>query len=885
MTVCEVDPLTDDKVSDSHGRIDLKARDRSAALVIRTFEQEQTGTNSHQVPTKKLSKVKVSESQTSEVDPGPLFHHQDLDLPFYQGPDANNKNNQQIGLETNATWRFHNERVSRSIKLTVQRMTKNFHSETCSDDLINAELDLEDGNCKGWVYGLEKTTNSDKISSYSKLQVPAYQQKELFVSSCPVKVIFPKTVNLQSHTQTYNSRLEAINAVYNYKLGDLSNFCVWNQNKKALYAYSLEDPVPNPADLKSMGLVLLWLPTPQNASPDAVRHDETVFSNTDAVEDFNDSAFDVFSSDEEQRSLDGTVHTRNVVGKDPSGFEDDFCLVAPPNRDILPRLSHYQRRFDDDIVDFVASDYSPVLIDPRTARRYLGSDYSGAPSLDASMFEIAVEDRSRSHLKPKELLPYPDDSFDSVMDHLEVIEQQTAVQRYRNLGEIGGLFGKGKPQTNQLLNHFHMVIQDSGQVIRFFGTTSSANAGIEISHIEDASLCRDFDCATPKHPKDLEHQKCIKCSLSSDKTQASIAGSISKLDNHPEEAGNLTPPSEVFQNGFVAQSPSTSRWNWVPYGAMSDAEDDNKLNLDGISGSATNLEAGYRWKHGGSDTSAATITTEFNQDIECNKFCQSLNISSYDSDGYDNRAERGVNYRSISDSSVSEQDLSARCFWSSVVSLNSFPSGFKFTAHAAQLIDDHDVDGARRNSTSSRFKGTGFEGEKSDFSKSQRPDYINLDFEVSESLREAEIKGKQVSDIESFEHAINPLEALRIVTPEQLNIRFIGKAARHSPLGRGKVGALVDILQARGLMPQSLKKSIIRTGSPSSLLHQAVVGSSGSSLKSTPPRSMTSSRPMSRMSDTKADDNISFGELLEKCEKHDVKEHNAKCKYEEEFNS
>lgn len=129
---------------------------------------------------------------------------------------------------------------------------------------------------------------------------------------------------------------------------------------------------------------------------------------------------------------------------------------------------------------------------------------------------------------------------------------------------------------------------------------------------------------------------------------------------------------------------------------------------------------------------------------------------------------------------------------------------------------------------------------------------------------------KQSSAFDALEPFQKPQTSERqpiAIMADDLNIRFVGKAARinQNKKDSGKVGALVDIFQAHGLMPQRMRPELSRSPSPVGR-QQHDVGTS-----ELPPADRSPKSPMKRVfsrisvADTEA--SSSFGEDLERNEK------------------
>ncbi|KAI6714240.1 hypothetical protein JHW43_003187 [Diplocarpon mali] len=130
-----------------------------------------------------------------------------------------------------------------------------------------------------WSYSFEAEFPPTDIFS----EVPATQElrpssrSRRHISSAAVQVQFPSTLNLLQHTETYVSKVEAIAAVQQYKLGELSNFCIYDAEKRKIIAHSIDSPVPNPADLARMGLEILWLATHDGKSDENQPNEGSAF--------------------------------------------------------------------------------------------------------------------------------------------------------------------------------------------------------------------------------------------------------------------------------------------------------------------------------------------------------------------------------------------------------------------------------------------------------------------------------------------------------------------------------------------------------------------------------------------------------------------------------
>ncbi|KAH7393312.1 hypothetical protein BKA64DRAFT_746390 [Cadophora sp. MPI-SDFR-AT-0126] len=104
-------------------------------------------------------------------------------------------------------------------------------------------------------------TASPKISDdhlLAQLLLSSSENSQRTLSSA-VRVRFPGTVNLLQHTEYFPSMGDALSGLSNYKLGDLANFYVYDFESRTIDAQLIDSSVPNPADLKNRGLQLHWI--------------------------------------------------------------------------------------------------------------------------------------------------------------------------------------------------------------------------------------------------------------------------------------------------------------------------------------------------------------------------------------------------------------------------------------------------------------------------------------------------------------------------------------------------------------------------------------------------------------------------------------------------
>ncbi|KAL5319659.1 hypothetical protein ACEPPN_012715 [Leptodophora sp. 'Broadleaf-Isolate-01'] len=146
---------------------------------------------------------------------------------------------------------------------------------------VPVELDKEIDFCPDYEsflrrsYGTLNPTPSDLLQlkeqpearllgSGGAQMLPPRVAKSRQISFSAVQVRYPGTVNLLQHTEYFSSIEDAMLGLCNYKLGDLANFFVYDAEHCIIDAQLIDSPVPNPAELKKKGLQLGWIPQSSN---------------------------------------------------------------------------------------------------------------------------------------------------------------------------------------------------------------------------------------------------------------------------------------------------------------------------------------------------------------------------------------------------------------------------------------------------------------------------------------------------------------------------------------------------------------------------------------------------------------------------------------------
>jgi len=78
--------------------------------------------------------------------------------------------------------------------------------------------------------------------------------------SAQIRVELPQTATSAPHVEFYEKKSKAIAALYDYKFGELSNFCTFDPKSKTIVAFAAKATIPSPTSLRQAGLEVLWLP-------------------------------------------------------------------------------------------------------------------------------------------------------------------------------------------------------------------------------------------------------------------------------------------------------------------------------------------------------------------------------------------------------------------------------------------------------------------------------------------------------------------------------------------------------------------------------------------------------------------------------------------------
>jgi hypothetical protein len=303
-----------------------------------------------------------------------------------------------------------------------------------------------------WIQnGADVVAETSTSNSVQKQRSQPSLSKRRQISSTMIRVEYPKTMNLAAHAEMYESKSKAITALYEYKLGELSNFCTYDPATRTIFAHALESSVPNPAVLRRAGLEVLWLPMQKeihhliqfkekaqdktnlplgrDQSPVVVGEQCTLETDPECLASgrpttqLNPNTL----SDHNERMLVANLYNFDRHG---SQFEAEAEFIDPrsPSSSLQLDPSSPQREKEPSIFD----DDFFLEVDPDIARGFLGSQYSEA-SRSASC--------SGNHLLPAGLL-----ETDSASDVLWSLEDEDQDARpVKTWVELARAFLAGHP--------------------------------------------------------------------------------------------------------------------------------------------------------------------------------------------------------------------------------------------------------------------------------------------------------------------------------------------------------------------------------------------------------------------------------------------------------
>lgn len=733
-----------------------------------------------------------------EVDPE--YEIEDLDPNFRRRSDVRRKKYQQLttGLEP----QFPNGMsLENSIRMTVARMTRNFHGlslfegEVCFDDNEGSEDEEEfspleqdeDEVLKAIAIGkqilnkeskyqrMKRMPSSNEICQGMRqmdkflqetidLRSPLETRQEIsrfleIPSEC-VFVDYSASRGLGGPPRQYINKSDAISGLYGAS-GKISyaNFCTYDPRSRTFYPFSPSATVPNLEDLLRNGQEIIWLPV-HNGSPVGRKCFQGVLECSVASQEAHpgdpNSEYDV-------------EHGHN------SDFQDVDYEDLPDFYDSIPEIIELTQGFPSplpviggafvpkaacrDTSSKVISDHLPLPIRPDStvALSLLGPqccDLSDMPTPEDGGYRLFNECLGLD--KDEEILYTLDSDPNAASSKtwFDLAREYLAPQSSNANSSSSSIDMRLNKEVQVLISCDGR--EDSG--LTFGGGFAIPEEGFHSTDISKASRLRRHS----SYDIGFGHTDYL-LSGSEVKSQVDVEVHEATSSMMPELFPEMVPP-------MTSTIRPTSSFSYTSY-----------------------IEAEI--------TAAGLFQRPLNIPTEETKGLHQSSTETHKPKAPSTKAE------SLDDCLHAESSLDAR-----VISIGSFASGFRFTDYASELpeseMDDETI--IRVEEVESSIMG-----EREAAQDVHEVMYIKQ--EANEDVPAAQEYISIFGDIEPVDLVRESNNPSLTITTDDLNIRMVGKAARNSfRMERecGKVGGLIDIFQARGLMPQTLKSPIHRSQGP-----------------------------------------------------------------------
>jgi len=670
-------------------------------------------------------------------------------------------------------------------------------------------------------------------------------------SASVVQVRFPGTVNLLQHTECFRSMEDALSGLCNYKLADLANFYVYDPASRAIDAHLIESPVPNPADLKAKGLQLHWMAQISSDSATDTTGDSSLLAESSHLFQRQpsrcDSAWEEFAS-EAINVLNEPDCTSSGMGKKSSTY---LCLPANVSRD--KTMSTTNSVFND---DFFLEDQSGVFSD-----------------------QVSVADNSSVIRVLREAV-----SQEDIVAALELEEHVRATKTWVELAREARASTSHEDET--LCSSVGDETQSSSQ------EDYSADEGVCDNPWQDSTFLRPFDEASSSKPTASPSQ--VSCPKS-----ANIKFEYGGIDDIDNLYGSLDASRSYEDGGAV----STLELSFKPCcGSFYDSEDAQD-NLKESTSSQKFRSSTYLELHNPSALLNG-IRSPDTPNID-NKGKQRMNEMRQAPLSQDMIVDHSPGYhfttvKHYMAEGSEEADHNAMDEAEEQVEVLYDFDGTRHDIDSEYSLADEDASSNLTENAKTDVKAGDSRKDSFQYDKSQTvnpSDEKVLAETQPNSLRHPSLDFRSEFDINRMrEVEIAELQENKI-TLADLNIRPVGKAARPRPLsakGKSKVGALVNIFQDYGLIPEQ-SRGLLQMSSVSPSFNrrssQYRGEPSGTSVDSGKVRKMSATlstgsrpvpspvdlfatpnsildRPHSRISDIDTEASFQFGEVLRRTRKH-----------------
>ncbi|KAL2068273.1 hypothetical protein VTL71DRAFT_16371 [Oculimacula yallundae] len=697
------------------------------------------------------------------------------------------------------------------------------------------------------------------------------------IGSCTVEVRYPGTVNLLQHTECFSSMRDAIRGLCDYKLGDLATFFVYDEENRTIDAHSIDSPVPNPAKLKEKGLQLCWIPRMFNMTGEETMDDASTTScspyhlsrhsvESDSVSEelisqmnFVDQ-FVTFRHDQRKRPDLPSIDLSHATSDGPSSiFGDDSFLADQSSSELLGEAPITDHSSDLEALRAIAKE-EDVLFD---------FYFEGDVPPTKTWIDLAREQKALSLLQDQ-----------SVDDEDVKCPWQDRALATASFEKPVAWPGEAHKEPMMMKNKLTSIV-DGYDFYDSDGIFDSLESSL-FSKSSSADFRDQFE--NNAHSNELDISADVRCtnSLSSLHSQAPVTRLCknnsfnNSLDSaeQPEEDQEYGPrPNSIYPEPDMGHSPGY-HFTAVREHMMSEGTEDAGRSSDDTE------------EHDTNSMDHAGVNTDF---------------SLYDEDA-------AAVHLDIPAKPIASEDK-----WCDLVEI------VRTNLQNASPLYDEDAAAVHLDMTA---KSNAAEDKWNDLVEIVKTNLQNASLQnknlQNENLLPTEVLNKGVLEetdpndskhpvLESTTERINSYSAMKDleqafvpegeVTLMQLNLRPIGRAARSSPpakKGKSKVGALVNIFQDYGLMPEKSRgtlpmPSISPSFSPRASRYRGEP--SGTSVGSGTVRGIsltlsidslsipspinragspysTFERSLSRLSDLDTEVSLQFGETLKRTAKH-----------------
>jgi hypothetical protein len=653
------------------------------------------------------------------------------------------------------------------------------------------------------------------------------------VSTAAVHVQFPAIKHKLAQIETFDDRSKAIAALYDYKLGPLSNVAIYDPVKRTFHAQDLDSHQPSSAELEQSGLELVWLPLQPNSSFRAGRskgckdsmaepaiqvQGPLVISEARRRENASIQYLTARNSSHIKFSFSDSGSSDSDAGTER---EKSIELISEPIVEAPAVLMSEQPT-----PDWTASDEEYVIeVDSDTARSYLGSDYSesvhSTPRLESGT--LLYPNIPRILLEGEEILCYDD--------------QEISLRGTKTWPQLGKEFKAKHPElfrtSDKAIIEDELATRDASDTDSESSCDFESGAWSNVARNISNSITKFLEINDEPRPSRFVAQSRIgasnaTCLSSDDMPEVAHIENVDIDDSKITRLPKDTDPTRTTENRNVneqSNQESTSSIRCLCGRSQYQAENQNgpwcaenysliqswaeaeraqaRLFQADLSNEHLESRLGSCGRSGLGDIRTSPGAIRFGSGVPKQISCLELTQS--------NAAP--VKARTQTDLIASDP------FISRAVDL-------PFTSHGGKILHesnigkgDMNLDGAKTSLRIEDYCRTSSMGKRyatHDLRRVDRESPPQMKVSNNYVSRIAVPSRSKMAEKSGLLEVVNQVKDLNAVTPQDLNLRLVGKAARQSELAKtSKVSTLVDVFKARGLMSQSLQPMVhITTTSP-----------------------------------------------------------------------